>query len=115
MAKSKIMAKYNPEKSILENLIAMSEQRELADVAKECDIAFCRYSKKIEGLDVINAEDPLRAALDYAAKHKKTCLVHEHCWFAVVPPRKSNMPGWLNSLRIWESIEEKRRIAASRK
>ncbi len=110
MAKSKIMAKYNPEKSILENLIAMSEQRELADVAKECDIAFCRYSSKIEGLDVINADDPLRAALDYAMKHKKTCLVHEHCWFGVVHPDAR----WMQSLKIWESIEEKRRIAESK-
>jgi len=110
MAKAK-QEKFNPGKSVLENLAAMSKQRNLAEVAAECDIAFCRSSKEIEGLEVINAPDPLRAALDYAAANDKTCLVHEHTWFTFVPSRKRDMRGWLNCLKIWETIDEQRRIA----
>ncbi|MCK4819508.1 hypothetical protein KA005_27320 [bacterium] len=106
--------KYEFGKSILENLKAMSVQKSLAEVAAGCDIAFCRYSKEIEGLKVINASDPLRAAIDFAAEHNKTCLVHEHDWFGVVPPRQHDMRRWLNCLRLWESIDEPRRIKASK-
>ena len=60
---------------------------------------------------VITAIDPLRAAIDHAARCNRNCLVREHDWFGVVPPRKTNLRGWLQALKLWESIDEERRCA----
>ena len=65
------MKRFEFGKSVLENLIAMSKQRSLAEAAAQCGIAFCRHSKQIEGLNVINSNDPLKAAIDYAANHEQ--------------------------------------------
>ena len=37
----------DPEKRLIENLAAISPQRELAEVAKECDIVFARYRQVV--------------------------------------------------------------------
>ena len=106
---------FDINKSVLENLKAMSGQKEIEIVAKECDIAFCRSSKQICGLEVINDPDPLKAALDYASKNNKICLVHEHSWFCMIPSRLTNLAGWLNAHKLWLAIDEQKRISAVRK
>ena len=109
------MSGYEFGKSILENLKTMSEQRDIADVAAECDIAFNQGSGEIQGLKIITAKDPLKAAIDYASKENDiTCLVVMHTWFCTVPSRKTDLRGWLNSLKVWDSIDEQRRIQANR-
>ncbi len=109
------MSGYEFGKSVLENLKAMSEQRDIADVAKECDVAFNQGSGEIHGLKVITAKDPLKAAIDYASEVSGVvCLVVEHSWFGTVPSRKTDLKGWLNSLKVWDSIDEQRRIQANR-
>jgi len=96
---------YEFGKSILENITAMSRPRDIEDVAKECDIAFNQGGGKIYGLVVIKAKEPLRAAIDCAYHNDVTCLVIEHTWFCKVPSRKSNLKGWLDSLKFWENLK----------
>lgn len=91
--------------SVIENLKAMSEQRSLEDVAKECQVTFSYESGDI---------DPLRSALDHAKEYDVKCLVIQDDWFMIVPSMESDLKGWTDCLRIWESIDEQRRIAESR-
>lgn len=92
--------------SVIENLKAMSEQRSLKAVMAECNAGF-----DVEAGD----KDPLRAALDFAVKYDDVkCLVIQDDWFMIVPSRKTDMWGWIQCLKIWESIDEQRRIAESR-
>lgn len=91
--------------SVIENLKAMSEQRSLKGAMAECGAAF-----DVKFGDV----DPLRSALDHAKEYDVKCLVIQDDWFMIVPPFKTNMGGWVQCLKIWESIDEQRRIAESR-
>lgn len=92
--------------SVIENLKAMSEQRSLKEVMAECGAAFDHEFGDI---------DPLRSALDFAVEYDDVkCLVIQDDWFMIVPSRKSDPVGWLNCLKIWESIDEQKRIAESR-
>ena len=95
-------------KSVIENLTAMSAQRDFEEVKSECNAGFF---DEIDG-EVYDA-DPLRSALDHAVEYDDVkCLVVQDSWFMIVPSRKKDPVGWLNCLKIWESIDEQRRIKA---
>lgn len=94
--------RYKFGKSVIENLAAMSVQRDFEEVKNECDAAFGEQ---------FGDGDPLRAALDHAREYDVKCLVVQDDWFMIVPSFKTNMGGWVQCLKIWESIDEQRRIA----
>ena len=96
-----ILAEFKFGRSVIDNLKAMSERRDLEEVAAECDGAFS---------EEFGDADPLRAALDHAREYNVKCLVVQDDWFMIVPPFKTNMRGWINCLKIWESIDEQKRI-----
>ena len=91
------ISKYEFGKSVIENLTAMSGQRDFDEVKSECVSGFSKEA---------GDDDPLRAALDHAVKHEGNCLVVQDNWFMKVPSRKDDLRGWLNCLKIWESIDE---------
>lgn len=93
-------------KSAIENLRAMSVQRDFEEVKAECEGAFS---------EEFGDADPLRAAIDHAKAYDIKCLVVQDDWFMIVPGFKTDMVGWLNCLKIWESIEQQKRIAKARK
>ena len=96
---------YDFDKDLIGNLIAISPQRKLEEVAKECDIVFTKYRRQDVGLPQrINPDKSvLREALDWAMEHDQTCLVIEHLWFCVVLSRKTHPGGWLQSQSLWEA------------
>lgn len=91
-----------------EKLARMTIQRSIQDVIAECDIAFCPHCKFVDGLETINADDPLRAALDFARENDVTCFVQYDKYYAIVPSFKSDMKGWIDAVNAWDRIRLER-------
>lgn len=87
---------------LIDELAAITPQRPLCEVAKECDIAFADGPVEVEAIIV---PDPFRAGLDCSRNEKKTCLVvlvtSGH--FTVISPDAR----WVRSLRLYQSLGAK--------
>lgn len=91
-------------------LCRMTIQRDINDVAAECDIAFCDHGKFMEPLETINSDDPFKAALDHARDNDVTCFVQYGDYFGKVPSIKSDMKGWGDALKVWDQMRIERNV-----
>ena len=89
---------------IAEKMAKMTIQRTIADVISECDIAFCPYTKLVEGIESVMSDDPLKSALDHARENDVTCFAQYDKYYAIVPSFKSDMKGWIDAFTAWDRM-----------
>ena len=89
---------------IEEKLSRMSIPQTVAQVAAECDIAFCEYCRFVEQLETINVDDPFRAALDHARENDVTCFVQYGKYYGKVPSFKRDMKGWVDAFKVYDQM-----------
>ncbi len=92
-------------KTLIEELAAITPQRPLTDVAKECDIVFSDGIAPIKIKSFVTT-DPFKSALDMARDGKKVCLAVFGKYFTVVHPDAR----WMQALRLYQSIQENLRV-----
>lgn len=105
--KKRVAKMYDPEKSIVDNLAAMSEQRDINEVAKECYAVFSVDGQWFDKLLAFKDDDPLRAALNYSRIYNRTCMVIFEDKFFKVPGFDENMGGWVQCM-ILEKLLSRR-------
>ena len=93
-----------------EKLARMTRQRSIQDVIAECDIAFCQYGKFVDGLETVNADDPLRAALDHARENDVKCFMQYDKYYGIVPSFKTDMKGWGDAFNVWDQMRLERAV-----
>ncbi len=83
-------------KSLLDRLTEITPQRDVLDVAAECDAAFA--DRQITGLDAEMVEDPFHTALCRSREKRCVCLAVFGEYFCKITPD----PTWMRALRLYQ-------------
>ena len=84
--------------SIVDELVKITKQRPLAEVASECDIVFTDDLSKWPGE---LAEDPFRKALNFSLNESAVCLAIFKEYFVKIKPD----PTWMRALRLYQEYQ----------
>ena len=85
----------------MDELCEITPQRPLAEVAKECDIAFADRELST-GIETKIVDDPFRSGLDFTLKHKKVSLVIIGEHFTKINPDAT----WMQALRLYQEMKD---------
>jgi len=78
-------------------LAKLTEQRDIHEVAAECDVVFTDNTAKIPG-DYV--DDPFKSALEAAREDGITCLAVFGDFFLKVKPNAT----WMQALRLYQEL-----------
>lgn len=87
-------------KTILDELCEITPQRDLFEVAAECDIVYGYINRKDVLVTVV--EDPFYSGLQFTKEHKKPSMVILERHFTKIYPDAR----WMRALRIYQLLQE---------
>ena len=85
------------EMSLIDEIVSITPQRPIAEVAAECDVVFTDNTAKYPGMYM---NDPFKAALDVSREQNKICMaVFDKYYLKIVPDAT-----WMRAMRLYQEM-----------